>query len=140
MDGKFWRENGNENFLECLVGWGGRKINCRTQVFSPQVYLKVFSPRWRENWSKNLDIIFGQKCPCVVAHELVHIDLLHFFFFFSFLSFGCCLFFFSFSFDLQGRLCTRLVLIFFFFFLLLSFMFWLGHMWFNVRNICQYFM
>ena len=31
MNGKLWRENGNENFFGvCLVGWGGRKINGET--------------------------------------------------------------------------------------------------------------
>ena len=35
MDGKLWKENGKENFFGvCLVGWGGRKINGGTRVFS----------------------------------------------------------------------------------------------------------
>ena len=37
MDGKFWRENGKENFFGiCLVGWERGKINGEAaQVFSP---------------------------------------------------------------------------------------------------------
>ena len=50
VNGKLWRENKNEIFFGVyLVGWGGRKINDRTQVFSPLAYQKVFSSKWREN-------------------------------------------------------------------------------------------
>jgi len=50
MDGKLWRENGKENFFEvCLVGWGGKKINCGPQVFSPLAHQKVLSLKWGEN-------------------------------------------------------------------------------------------
>ena len=35
VDEKFWRENKNEYLSEMyLVGWGRRKINGKTQVFS----------------------------------------------------------------------------------------------------------
>ena len=54
----------------CLVGWRGRKINSRIQVFSPRTYQKVFSPKWSKNWREKLGIIFGQKCPCAIAHGL----------------------------------------------------------------------
>ena len=145
MDGKFWRENRKENFFEvCLVRWGGRKINGGIQVFSPRAHQKVFSPKWRENWSEKLGIIFRGKCPCTIAHGLhpccfsshffssltflfflLYVAcLLLFLFFFFFPPPRCCLplllsFFFSFffSFNLLGRLVQ------FYFIFLLSFMF-----------------
>ena len=42
MDGKLWKENGNENFFEvCLVRWRGRKINGGAQVFLPKMERKL---------------------------------------------------------------------------------------------------
>ena len=106
MDGKLWRENRKENFFGmCLVEWGGRKISNGIQVFSPLTHPKVFFPKWRENSRKKLDIIFGQKCPCAIAHGLIHI-VLHFFYSFSFLLDVAFFFFFA----LLGRLPTCLVL------------------------------
>ena len=50
VDEKLLKENGKENFFGvCLVGWGGRKIDNRTQVFSLWAHQKVFFPKWREN-------------------------------------------------------------------------------------------
>ena len=37
MDGKFWRENGNENFFRVyLVRWEEREINGRVGCFLPE--------------------------------------------------------------------------------------------------------
>ena len=46
MNGKFWRENVNENFFGvCLVGWRERKRNDGVRMFSPRAHQKVFSPK-----------------------------------------------------------------------------------------------
>ena len=109
-----WMENfgekmGRKLFWVYLVGWGGRKINSRVQMFSSRVYQKVFSQKWREKYKEKLSIIFGWKCPCAIAQGRHHFlgrcqPLL-----FSFLSF-----FFRFT----GQACP---VFFFFFFHLLSF-------------------
>ena len=39
MNGKFWRGNRNEKFFgACLVGWRGKKINDRVQMFSLRIH------------------------------------------------------------------------------------------------------
>ena len=46
---------------------------------------KKFSPQNREKIEeKNWTSFFGQKFPCAIAHGLVHVTLLHTFFFFLF--------------------------------------------------------
>ena len=60
MDGKFWRENGKENFFGvCLIGWGRRKINGGAQVFSPRANQKVLFPKWRENSKEKMKLLNG---------------------------------------------------------------------------------
>ena len=109
VDRKLWRENRKENFFGmCLVGWGGKKINCRAQVFSPWAHQNVFSPKWRENWvrmnfflmDKNAYVhiplfIYLFFSPWVVSN--VAFLFLFFVFFFWFSRAGCdsCFFFFK---------------------------------------------
>ena len=94
-----------------------------TKTFSSQNGEKTEMKNWT-SW------YCGWACP--------HWSSSFFFSFFLFLSFGCFLFFFSF--DLQGRLCKRLVLIYFFFlFLLLSFIFLFLIFWFIYLFRCDFF-
>ena len=84
VEGKLWRENGNENFFGmCLVGWRRRKINNGTQVFSSLAHQKILSKmEWklkREIWHH-----FWTKMPTYNC-TFTHITFLHTFFFFFFL-------------------------------------------------------
>ena len=106
-----------------MVGWEWRKIYSKINVFSPQSYQKVFSPKprenWRKNWTsflnKNTHVQFTWSCPRCSSSFL--------FSFFLFLSSRCCLFIYLFIL-FRGRLPTRLVLIYiFFFYFLLCFFF-----------------
>ena len=112
LDGKLWRENESKTFLEYLVEWEGRKINCEAHVFSPWTHQKVLSPKWRENWREKLVIIFGRKCPCTIVPSPILLFFTPFFFFFLLLIYWACVafltFFFSFSFDLLGSLSSML--------------------------------
>ena len=116
----FWKKIKMKTFW-IAFGWVERKEN---KWWDPGVFSSGLPKNFLPKMERKLKWKIGHLGT---VDELVHIDLLHFFFsFFLFLSFGCCLSFFFFSFDLQGRLCKRLVLIFFsFFFLLLSFIFFL---------------
>ena len=145
--GKIWWMKNFEKKIEMktflsVFDWVGKKENkwWKLHIFSPNP-LKIFSPKWREDWRENLSIIFRGKCPCTIAHGLhSRCFSLHFFFFFSFFfpSRHCLPFFFSFfdvaylfffflflfyfiflsffSFDLLGRRCQPLLIFFFFFF------------------------
>ena len=55
MDGKFWRENGKENFFGgCLVGGGKRKIGGGLGVFSPDSPKCFLSKMERKKSGRNL--------------------------------------------------------------------------------------
>ena len=86
---------------------------------------KVFFSKWRKNWKEKFDIIFGQKCPCTIAHGLHPHVFLHSFFF----SFPECYlpppllllpFIFYFFFWFTGQACP----VFIFFFSSFAFFFW----------------
>ena len=98
LDGKLWRENESKTFLEYLVEWEGRKINCEAHVFSPWTHQKVLSPKWRENWREKLVIIFGRKCPCTIVPSPILLFFTPFFFFFLLLIYWACVAFLTFFF------------------------------------------
>ena len=114
VDGKIWRENMNKNFFrECLVSWGGRKINGGAWMFFLQNREKT---RWNAfflDWQKYPCAFFldWQKWPCASTHGLRLVAFFLFFLFFLiFFNFYflqprcdscccCCFFFFFFFFD-----------------------------------------
>ena len=102
VDGKLWRENRKGNFFGvCLIEWEGRKINGKTQVFSPRTHKKVLPKMERKlggesSWNEL------PKIPLTLEFTFQVSNVLAFFFLWFFLSLllTCWLPFFSFSFFL----------------------------------------
>ena len=110
MDGKLWKENGNENIFEvCLVRWSGRKINGGAQVFSPQGHQKVSPKNGKKTWEGKYDGWMTKMSMCNLHIGLTLLLLLFFIFCFvslwlnivaSLIAFcftGCMSFFFFFG-------------------------------------------
>ena len=102
-----------ENFLEGVWLRGGAKKNVVGFECSLQAHQNVFSPNWRENWERESDLLYGQKCSQLLSWATLAFNFfifcfpgtlcpfLPFFFFFFLMAWGdsdlfsFCSFFFS---------------------------------------------
>ena len=91
VDGKLWKEN----FFECLVGRGGRKINDRVQIFSSRAHQNGKKIEWERIFSKLTKIPCTHCASCLyfLFFSTGQYVVLSFFFSILFVSFDFCLFF-----------------------------------------------
>ena len=122
----------------CLVGWGGRKVNGRLGIFSPDPQKSFLSKKEKtegRNWASFLD----ENVHVQLHMGFIHIAFLHTFFSFFFSSWRCLPLFFFFFFLIYWVGFARLFFFFLFLLILPSIYFFLWTWFFKNKFTWLFF-
>ena len=88
-----WIENFGENILEGVWLGGERRKSCGgAWVFSPRTHKNVFSLKWGENWERECNLLYGQKCFQLLSWAtLIYLFIYLFIFIYFFFFWEICL-------------------------------------------------